>query len=85
MPIRPRIWFMRSFMTSAMSGLSRARWYNPTSGVYTDITSGAYNLPNTGTHVFTSPGNNGTGYSDWALVLDRATLPAPARPSGGRQ
>ena len=62
---------------SAMGGLSRARWYNPTTGAYTDITAGAYTLPNTGSHAFTPPGNNGSGYTDWTLVLDTSGLPPP--------
>jgi len=48
-----------------LSGTVHARWFNPSSGVYTDIGS----FPNTGTHTFTKPGNNGTGFSDWVLVL----------------
>jgi hypothetical protein len=52
---------------TAMSGTSRARWLNPTTGVYTAIA----NYPNTGTQAFTAPGNNGTGSSDWVLVLDK--------------
>ena len=51
-------------------GPSRGRWYNPTSGIYIDITGGAYTLANRGTHAFTTPGNNGTGTNDWVLVLD---------------
>jgi hypothetical protein len=27
-------------------------------------------IANTGTHAFTPPGDNGSGYGDWALVLD---------------
>jgi|GEM_PF-971039 len=51
----------------AMSGSARARWFNPTSGAYTSISS---SLPNTGTQQFTTPGNNGAGSNDWVLVLD---------------
>jgi chitodextrinase len=59
---------------TAMSGATRARWFNPATGVFTDIASG---YDNTGTQGFTSPGNNGTGTNDWVLVLDAA--PGPAR------
>ena len=52
---------------TAMSGAARARWFNPATGVYTDIGSG---FPNTGTRTFTSPGDNGTGTNDWVLALD---------------
>ena len=51
---------------TAMSGLSRARWWNPSTGAYTAIASG---LPNQGTRSFTTPGANGAG-NDWLLVLD---------------
>jgi hypothetical protein len=53
---------------TAMSGMTRARWFNPSSGAYTAIA----NYPNTGTQSFTPPGNNGSGYDDWVLLLDRA-------------
>ena len=53
-----------------LGAFARGRWYNPTSGAYTDITGGAYTLANSGTHAFTTPGNNGTGTNDWVLVLD---------------
>lgn len=61
---------------SLMAGLSRARWFNTTSGVYTNITGGLYSLPNSGTHSFTTPGDNGTGDNDWVLILD---VPEPAQ------
>ena len=61
---------------SAMSGPSRARWYNPTNGTYIDISAGTYNLPNAGNRVFLPPGDNGTGYTDWVLLLRR--LPTTA-------
>jgi hypothetical protein len=57
---------------TTLSGPSRARWFNPTTAAYTDI---ADNLPNTGTHVFTPPGDNGTGSSDWVIVLDVQSTP----------
>jgi len=52
---------------TALSGAAQARWFNPTSGSYTAISGSPF--PNTGTHQFTPPGDNGTGNSDWALVL----------------
>jgi hypothetical protein len=55
----------------AMAGAARARWWNPTSGAYTDITGGAYTLPNTdAARSFTTPGDNGTGTNDWVLAVD---------------
>jgi hypothetical protein len=53
---------------TVMSGPARARWFNPTSAAYTNVTGGPF--ANTGTHAFTPPGDNGTGNNDWALVLD---------------
>jgi hypothetical protein len=51
---------------TVLSGTVRARWLNPTTGAYTMIAS----YPNTAKQAFTPPGDNGTGSSDWALVLD---------------
>jgi len=56
---------------TAMSAPSRARWFNPTSGSFTDISSG---LSNTGAQAFTPPGNNGTGSNDWVLLIDTNAL-----------
>ena len=44
-----------------------ARWYNPYTGAYTS----AGTFPASGTHAFTTPGNNGSG-TDWVLVLEAA-------------
>jgi len=43
-----------------------ARWYNPTNGRFTNT---AAPLPNQGSHVFHTPGDNGTGTNDWILLL----------------
>jgi len=73
---------------TAMTAPARARWFNPASGAFSDISTA---LPNTGTRVFTPPGNNGTGFADWVLVLDTGSLQpcdggscGPA-PDGGAQ
>lgn len=55
---------------SALSGPSRARWLDPTSGAFTDVTGGAYSQPASGTQSFTVPGANAAGDHDWVLVLD---------------
>lgn len=52
---------------SILRGPVRARWFNPTNGEYTLI---APILPNTGSHHFATPGDNGTGTNDWVLVCD---------------
>ena len=64
-----------------LGAYARGRWYNPTSGAYTDLTGGAYTLANSGTHAFTTPGNNGTGTNDWVLVLDTSS-PVPVSYQG---
>jgi hypothetical protein len=58
---------------TAMAGPSRARWFDPTSGAYTNIGTG---LPNTGSRQFTTPGNNSAGDKDWVLVLQTVEQPA---------
>ncbi len=70
----------------AMSGPSQARWFDPTSATYNSIGTG---LPNTGTRVFTPPGDNDAGDGDWVLMIETqqppdaqppaVTLTAPAR------
>jgi len=52
---------------TTLSGPARARWFNPTTAVYTVVGDG---LPNTGEVIFTPPGDNGSGFSDWVLVVD---------------
>jgi hypothetical protein len=49
-----------------MSGPVTARWYDPTSGLYTAIGT----FSNSGTQQFTSPGpHRSDGYDDWVLLL----------------
>jgi Protein of unknown function (DUF4038)/Putative collagen-binding domain of a collagenase len=51
---------------TAMGGVTHARWFNPTSGTYSEIASA---LPNTGTRAFTPPTSNGSAFNDWVLEL----------------
>jgi hypothetical protein len=52
----------------ALAAPVRARWFDPTSGIYVDI---AQALPrNSGSRTFTIPGNNAAGARDWVLVLE---------------
>ena len=65
---------------TVMSDTAQARWFDPTSGVYTMISGSPF--PNTGTHQFTTPGTNSSGKKDWVLVLNASsgagcTAPAP--------
>lgn len=49
-----------------LRGTVTARWWDPTNATYTAIGS----IANTGTHAFTTPGNNSAGDGDWLLRLD---------------
>ena len=53
-----------------MSGLSQARWFDPTNASYINIGTG---LPNSGTRVFSPPGSNSAGENDWVLRIDSGT------------
>ena len=67
---------------TALSGPVRARWWDPTSGGYSDIGTG---LANIGTRPFKPPGNNAAGARDWVLVLDASASQLPTgigAPSG---
>ena len=55
-------------MTNFNHSSVRGRWYDPTNGTYTNATGTPFT--NTGTHAFTTPGNNSAGDTDWILVLD---------------
>jgi hypothetical protein len=46
----------------------RARWYDPTSGTYTDVAGSPFAA--SGSRDFTPTGNNARNRTDWALVLD---------------
>lgn len=52
---------------TVMSGPTQARWFNPVTATYTVIGTFA----NAGTQDFVPPGNNGTGFTDWVLLLER--------------
>ncbi|MEP6596930.1 MAG: DUF4038 domain-containing protein, partial [Ginsengibacter sp.] len=53
---------------TAMAGNTRARWYDPTSGVFTAISGSPF--INNGTQQFTPPAKNSSGENDWVLVLE---------------
>jgi len=53
---------------SRLSGPANARWYNPTDGTYREIDGSPF--ANSGSRDVTTPGDNGTGTSDWVLVLE---------------
>jgi hypothetical protein len=51
-----------------LKGLANAQWFDPSSGTYTTISGSP--LANSGSHGFTTPGNNTDGDGDWVLVLE---------------
>ena len=53
---------------SKFSGLVKARWYDPTNGKFQNIAGSPFS--NSGSHRFSTPGNNSTGDDDWVLVLE---------------
>ncbi len=53
---------------TVMSGPTRARWFNPATAEYTLI---GLSLDSTSTHAFVPPGDNGTGFTDWVLLLEK--------------
>jgi hypothetical protein len=53
---------------TAMSGPTQARWFNPTTAAYADAGVGLQPL---GTMAFAPPGDNGTGFTDWVLLLEK--------------
>ena len=56
-----------------------ATWYDPTNGNYVAITGSPFN--NSGSHVFSTPGNNSRGVADWVLLLQAIpTNPVAATP-----
>jgi uncharacterized protein DUF4038/collagenase-like protein with putative collagen-binding domain len=71
--VPPVHWGAVAIDMTALSSPARARWFNPWSGAFTPIGEG---LPNDGVRRFTPPGDNGSDWSDWVLVLDAA---APGR------
>ena len=61
-----------------------ARWFDPTNNTYTTVSGSPF--ANSGTHTFTTSGNNSAGSPDWVLVLTATggggdTTP-PSNPSG---
>jgi hypothetical protein len=66
----------RSFTVamSSMSGNTRARWFDPSSGNYLTVSDG-YSFDNTGIRRFTTPGSRDDGTDDWLLVLDSTSNP----------
>jgi hypothetical protein len=51
-----------------MSGLTNASWFDPSNNTLSVIEGSPFG--NTGTHGFTTPGDNSDGDPDWVLVLE---------------
>jgi hypothetical protein len=51
---------------TAMRGLTLARWWDPTTGVFSD---GGVSLDNAGVRWFEPPAANAAGAGDWVLIL----------------
>ena len=60
---------------SKLSGISTARWYDPTSGTFTNILGSPFS--NTGSEKFTPPSANSSGDEDWVIVMDKNVVIAP--------
>jgi hypothetical protein len=52
---------------NSFGGPVTARWYDPTADTFRSISGSPF--PNSGTHNFTTPGNNSAGDLDWVLLL----------------
>jgi len=53
---------------SRLSGTVNGLWFNPTSGTCTTVKGSPF--ANVGVREFATPGDNGTGTNDWALILE---------------
>jgi hypothetical protein len=53
---------------TAMAGITKARWFDPTSGAFTNISGSPF--AHKGTRQFTPPGKNHVGQNDWVLLLE---------------
>ena len=52
---------------TALRGPARARWFDPTSGVFAEVSGGPF--ANRNNRLFTTPGMNSGGATDWVLLL----------------
>jgi Protein of unknown function (DUF4038)/Putative collagen-binding domain of a collagenase len=68
----------RSFILDvrALAGPADARFYNPWTGAWLPIGR----VPTEAPRWFTTPGDNGSGYDDWVLVLQRPAKETPHLP-----
>jgi hypothetical protein len=57
------------------TGPVTARWFDPSANAFTAISGSPF--PNSGTHDFTTPGNNSAGDGDWVLLME--TVPTAPR------
>ena len=64
----PSVRFLACDLSHLQGPKVRARWYDPTSGLYTSIAGSPFK-PNV-KRVFAPPGNNRRGFQDWVLLLE---------------
>ena len=53
------------------SGPVTAKWFDPTNATFQTVAGSPF--PNSGSHDFTTPGNNSAGDPDWVLLLQAAS------------
>ena len=53
------------------SGPVTAKWFDPTNATFQTVAGSPF--PNSGSHNFTTPGNNSAGDPDWVLLLQAAS------------
>jgi hypothetical protein len=63
---------------SQLSGPAVSRWFDPSSGGFSNIAGSPFT--NSGTQLFTPPGNNADGDGGWVLVLETNPPPNPPAP-----
>ena len=68
------------------SGPVTAKWFDPTNATFQTVAGSPF--PNSGSHNFTTPGNNSAGDPDWVLLLQAASgspTPTPKLPRHSRR
>jgi hypothetical protein len=65
---------------ASFSNALTAQWYDPTKGIYTTVSGSPF--ANSGSHTFSTPGNNSRGVSDWVLLLQVSGSASGNGPTG---
>ena len=64
------------------AGPVTARWFDPTNATFQTVAGSPF--PNSGSHNFTTPGNNSAGDPDWVLLLQAASGSPTPTPTATR-